>query len=246
MEYTTKDINHTLPSHDKYSVKLTAINDHCQASFTDVVTVNSMPQASIDPQGSTTICDGTSVTLIADITNYDNSLTYTYLWNTGATTSSIAAGEAGSYSVTVSHEECDHTPSNENVDVIFPYNDAEICMVSVDEETNKNMIIWERDEGEDIVSYNIYKLFGNNFIPAGVVPYDDLEVYIDHSSNPEAVAARYAISITDICGNESDISPYHQTIHLGASEGTVENTVELDWTEYVDEGGVFTYSFYNK
>jgi len=244
VDYTTEDFTHQFPSHGAYEVKLTAINDHCQASYTTDVQVYSMPQASVDPQGSTTICDGTPLILVADIANYYGSLQYTYLWNTGETTSSISASEAGTYSVTISHKDCSDISSGENVTVTYPYNDAEICMVSVDDETDKNMIMWDRTPGEGIVAYNIYKLFGSNFIPVGQVPYDDLSVFVDHSSSPQAVAARYAISITDGCGNESDLSPYHQTIHLGASEGLVPNTVELDWTEYMDEGEVFTYSYF--
>jgi len=174
----------------------------------------------------------------------DPGLDYTYLWSTGATTSSIATGESGTYGLIISHEECSDLADNVEVTVIFPYNEARICMVSVDEETNKNMIIWEKDHGEEIVSYNIYKLFGNNFVPVGQVPFDDLSEYVDYGSNPEAVAARYALSITDVCGNESDLSPYHQTIHLGASEGALPNQIELDWTEYIDESGVFTYPYF--
>ncbi len=57
-----------------------------------VVTVNPSPTASITAGGPTTFCAGDNVTLFANAANG-------YLWNTGATTSSIVVTTSGSYNV---------------------------------------------------------------------------------------------------------------------------------------------------
>ncbi|MFW5645537.1 MAG: T9SS type A sorting domain-containing protein, partial [Bacteroidota bacterium] len=152
---------------------------------------------------------------------------------------------SGVFYASVSNGHC--TTVSDTVEIIAsePYPHAEICMVSVDSVENKNMIIWERTPDAGIQSYNIYKLYGNNYVPIGNVPYEAKYSYFkDYFSNPDALAARYAITVVDTCGNESEFSPYHQTIHLGSSEGIEPGTNVLDWTPYIDESGVFEPAWY--
>ena len=68
----------------------------CVGSVTSSLTVNALPATVITAGGSTTICNGSSVTLTA-------TAGATYLWNTGATTQSINVTTAGNYSVTVTN-----------------------------------------------------------------------------------------------------------------------------------------------
>ncbi len=51
------------------------------------------------------------------------------------------------------------------------------------------------------------------------------------NSNPRIRADRYRITAVDSCGNESDPSPHHKTIHLTASKGT-SNENNLIWNHY--------------
>ena len=77
-----------------YSVTVTNANGCSATSSPTVVTANANPTASITAGGPTTFCAGGSVTLTASSGS-------SYLWSTGATTSSITASTSGSYSVTV-------------------------------------------------------------------------------------------------------------------------------------------------
>lgn len=70
----------------------------CIATSQVAVTVNGAAQASIFAGGPTAICQGSSVTLTASSAPGN-----TYLWNNGATTASISATQAGSYTVTVTN-----------------------------------------------------------------------------------------------------------------------------------------------
>ena len=55
--------------------------------------------------------------------------------------------------------------------------------------------------------------------------------YIDSTSNPAAQAERYKVSAIDACGNSTDTSDYHKTVHLTMSLG-VSGEVNLIWNSY--------------
>jgi hypothetical protein len=65
----------------------------CDSVVTLQLTVNAPTPITISAQGSSIICSGSSINITAP-SGYSN-----YLWNTGATTSSISVGTAGDYSV---------------------------------------------------------------------------------------------------------------------------------------------------
>lgn len=117
----------------------------------------------------------------------------------------------------------------------------EICIVSVDDNSNKNQVSWEYDVSS-VRSFGIYRETST----AG--EYELLEVvenvnnYVDQSSNPSGQANRYRISALDTCGLESGFSETHKTMHLTISRG-VGNIWNLNWDNY--EGFDFsTYRIY--
>jgi len=63
--------------------------------------------------------------------------------------------------------------------------------------------------------------------------------YIDYTSDPSQNSNRYKISVTDTCGNISDLSPYHKTIRLGIAQGGSASSMLLVFDAYEDEGGGF-------
>jgi hypothetical protein len=77
-----------------YTVTVTDANT-CTDTDEVIVTVNSLPSATITPSGSTFFCDGGSVSLSAPA-----GMT-SYLWTGGATSQSINATASGTYTVTV-------------------------------------------------------------------------------------------------------------------------------------------------
>jgi len=127
-----------------------------------------------------------------------------------------------------------------NLNIQFPF-DESICIVTVDGTTGKNIIVWGKTSNVGTVQTNIYKETQQagvyNLI--GSVPFDSLSIFIDVNSNPLQSAARYKISVIDTCGNESDMSAEHKTIHVTASVGTGGES-NLAWSAY----GGFTFSTY--
>lgn len=85
----------TASSAGTYSVTVTNASG-CTGNDSEVLTVNANPTPSITP-AAPAICPGQSVTL-----NAGAGFT-SYLWSTGATSQSIAASTAGTYSVTVTN-----------------------------------------------------------------------------------------------------------------------------------------------
>jgi hypothetical protein len=80
-----------------YSVTVTNASGCAASSAAAIVTVNANPATpSITPSGSTTFCEGGSVTLMAPEGQ-------SFVWSNGATTQSIVVSTSGSYSVTVSN-----------------------------------------------------------------------------------------------------------------------------------------------
>ncbi|GAA4310489.1 T9SS type A sorting domain-containing protein [Nibribacter koreensis] len=96
-----------------YTVTGTNANG-CSSTSQVTVTVTPSPVATIQASGSTSICEGASLTLTA-------SEGASYLWSTGATTSSITVSTEGAYSVTVTNAQgCRTTSAITQVTTITP------------------------------------------------------------------------------------------------------------------------------
>jgi hypothetical protein len=106
-----------------YTVEVRNSNNCTNLSSGTVVTVNALPTATITPAGSTTICQGNTVTLSA---NTGTGLTYQWKRNgtditPGGTGSFYAAGLAGNYTVEVTNSNgCKATSAARAVTVLTP------------------------------------------------------------------------------------------------------------------------------
>ncbi|MCF8380920.1 MAG: T9SS type A sorting domain-containing protein [Bacteroidales bacterium] len=245
IEYTTVNLTHSFDQQGDYVVKLTAYNDDLSSEVVKTITVLESPELSINPTGTNYICRGKFQQITAELLNYDPNLNYSFEWNNGIYGNTIYSDTSGIFYINVSNGQCSSQSDEVKIIASEPFQNAEICLVTVDPEEQKNMIIWERSPNAGIQSYNIYKLYGNNYVPIGNVPYDaEYSYFIDYQSTPEALAARYSITVIDTCGNESDFSPYHQTIQLGSSLGVEPGTYILDWTPYLNESRTWEPDFY--
>jgi len=121
------------------------------------------------------------------------------------------------------------------------YEEEEICLVTVDLETNKNLVIWEKTPNQGIESYNIYRetTTADVYEIIANVPFGETSVYVDETSMPRQRAYRYKISVVDSCGSESEESYFHKTILLTVSLGI--GTFNLEWDDYEYEGGGLTF-----
>jgi len=108
--------------------------------------------------------------------------------------------------------------------------EQEVCMISVDLEYH-NEVVWKKQEG--ISAYNIYRegSIAGQYEFTASIDSDSPNSWIDTESNARVRAYRYKVSGIDACGNESQLSTPHKTMHLTISQG-VGNSWNLMWTPY--------------
>ncbi|MBI4648313.1 MAG: T9SS type A sorting domain-containing protein [Bacteroidia bacterium] len=120
----------------------------------------------------------------------------------------------------------------------LPYQDEELCLVSVDTVLWKNKVMWSKTQDVGTISYNIYKETGlNEFSLLGNVPISQSSVFIDYSSAPESHGDKYKITAIDTCWAESELSYYHKTMNLTVAVNGA--TMGLNWDDYIDESGSY-------
>jgi hypothetical protein len=147
--------------------------------------------------------------------------------------SSINVSESGSYTVTVTDNNgCTATSSPVEVNLSL-VSAVPICLVTVDEATGKNNVVWEPVTSELINTYVILKEtnVANVYAQIGTVAYGSNGLFEDANSNPQVQANRYKLALIDTCGILSSNSEYHKTIHLTTNLG-VGNNVNLIWSNY--------------
>ena len=183
-------------------------------------------------------CSGSDATVSLTDSNYN-----TITWSNGTVNaSSINVNESGSYSVTVTDNNgCTATSSPVDVNLSL-VSVVPVCLVTVDQTTGKNNVVWEPVTSDMINSYVVLKEtnVANVYAQIGIVAYGSNGLFEDANSNPQVQANRYKLALIDTCGILSSNSDFHKTIHLSTNQG-LGNNVNLIWSGY--EG--FDFGSYN-
>ncbi|MDX2002784.1 MAG: alkaline phosphatase family protein [Chitinophagales bacterium] len=215
----------------QYQVRIDSAN--CSALSNSIsLTFQPLPiQPVIQINGQTGVCGAQPTLYLVNPYN-------TYAWSNGANTASVIPTQSGNYTVTVTNAAGCSTasaPVSINLSVVPQY---DICIVSVDSASGKNILVWEKQNLGAIDSFYLYKEGNqlNVFNKIGAVAVNGFSTFIDQSSNPQLQADRYTIAVYDTCGNVSIQSAPQQTIHLTSNLG-VGGVINLLWNEYVG----FTY-----
>ncbi len=226
----------------------TAISKNGCKDTSNVVKVTFVEFKSIQIKNNTDtiVCAGDSVELelITNLTGYK------YYWSPyyQQNVKKIKAAYSGTYSIYAydSLAGCGGYSNLINVTVkTAPVQN--LCMVSVDSTTGRNKLVWKKNSGAGIVSYNFYREsnFAGEFDLIGSQSYSDPNFFIDSFSNPKQRPFTYYISAIDSCGGESEYSKYyaHTTLHLTASLG-VSGENNLNWSDYLGIYPLNTYVIY--
>ncbi len=146
----------------------------------------------------------------------------------------------GTYACIISNT-CGKDTSHEATLYMAP----QLCMITVDESSGHNLVVWEKQSSAPILAFNVYR----ESMAAGIydlietVPYDALSVLEDTTANPAGQAYLYKITAIDSADEESDIDlcRVHKTIHLLVSTNPELNVPQLEWDKYYG----FEYSTYD-
>lgn len=220
---TTQSINAFVGG--TYSV--TAINNNDCPSNAEITISNPAPIPIYIEISDMDYCDNTELTAIGNFNNY--------LWNTGETTETISISQGGNYSVTgFADFDCESVASINAPNPVEPYQYSEICMITTDIQSNKNVIVYEPDNNVGIDSILIFSLNNSTseFEQITSLSINNAGIYIDEISNPEQQYHQYKLAIKDTCGNSSELSSLHQTILLQANIG-INDEVNLFWNPYI-------------
>ena len=205
-------------------------------SINFTITIN--PTPIIFSGNDQTICSGETITL-------SGGGAVSYMWDNGVVnTTPFSPTLTTTYTVTGTDGNGCQNSDDVTITVLTPPT-QDVCVVTVDEITaNYNVIFWEKpgDIG-NIDSFYVYReITLNDYQLIGAVAVDELSIFEDFGANPNTTNYKYKIAVLDTCGNESDLSLYHNSIHL-----QYLGLGNFQWTPYAIENTpnqVASYNFY--
>ncbi|MBL7883348.1 MAG: VCBS repeat-containing protein [Bacteroidia bacterium] len=245
-----------MPSAVSGNISVTPVNSCGNGAPAQIaVVVNTLPDlaGAIAGNDSLTICP-TSNGIAYTLSNVFNADSYIWTVPSGATITSGSgtntiivdySSSATSGVITVTPQNACGIGGYSALNIYLPTIPAqELCMVTVDDASQYNKIIWEKPLTTEIDSFRIYREITSSFVHIASVPYSSLSEYVDDTfaplADPNTTNFRYKISAVDTCGNEGLLSDFHRTIFLQANQG-VGNVVNLNWVPY--EGATVTYYY---
>ena len=224
-EIFTDDVLRNLKA-GNYLIEITDA-ENCSFTKTYTVTEPNLPEVSI-ANVTATACNEKNGAVI--VNGNDN---FTYHWNTGNETKYLLNVNAGDYSlVVIDGNGCTNTVQV-TVPLIAP-KQPEIALVTVSEQTGKNLVVWLKEETNLIDFYTIYRENdeANVYEKLTTISYSELSVFEDEEANPNIRAWRYKITATDVCGIETEQSNHHKTMHITKNAGSDGASNNLIWDNY--------------
>ncbi len=168
---------------------------------------------------------------------------YSYNWADGGVGYNRTNLDEGIYNLVVTDDKgCTANLSHEIQSTSFLT--PAIGLVSVDKLTDNNLIIWQKEETNEIDFYNIYRENPQTkeFEVVGTWDYENIGVFEDLEANTFERSWRYRLQAENDCGDRSKLSKSFKTIHMKSVELTEEG-VALTWDDY--EGEVYpTYAIH--
>jgi len=252
---TTQNPSHTYNLPGIYTVSLTAKNTYGSDTLIkdSFITVNPFLHASISPNPASVYLN-TNLQLNGNPTGGSEIYTFhqwsgdiQYLNLTSIEDPVFNCPNEGNYNLkyTVTDNQ-GHSYSDSIIVNVFSFNfKPEICIVTVDTSSFKNMIIWNSTQNSDISYYIISRETSTGIYDSiGYLPATEDCIFIDYMSTPRSHAYQYRIIAVKNNGDNSAHSPFHKTIHLGVSLGMPQTNIELNWSDYKDESSSFIVSNY--
>lgn len=219
----------------QYTLNVTDENG-CSDAFIVNISEDGGPSIILDSVTSASCLDDGALFTSIDALNGVN----TILWSNSETTDDMTNLSDGSYSVTVTDNSGCIGNAIFNVPNAIPTL-TEICLVTVDQATNTNLIVWEKPVTTDISSFVVYResSVAGQYQVIDTVAYSDESQLTDSTAFPQIRSWKYKVGTINTCGVESQLSPIHKTIHCAISQG-LGGVYNIFWDNY----GGFPYTTY--
>lgn len=113
------------------------------------------------------------------------------------------------------------------------FTNEQVCAVTVDSLTGRNLILWERTLDQGTKNYLLMREYLNSgqYDTIARIPFALAGAYLDTAAETTSSAWRYTLLLEDTCGQRSQPSPIHRSMHLTAQAGS-NNEVVLNWNGY--------------
>jgi hypothetical protein len=220
-----------------YTVEVTRQGLCSSLSDPQQVVIHPLPTIALQTPNGAFYCNGDSI----EITATSNASNPTFEWLHNGTLVAVTGvpsyhvTQPGFYKVVVYDSlNCASTSDSVTINTYLPpFAFEEICAVTVDSATAKNVVVWEKTFNVRTASYNVYREsnIAGQYTLIGNVPFDSASFFVDSLSNPLAQSYRYKISVVDSCGQESALSSLHRTIHAASNIGA-NLEINLSWNSY--------------
>ncbi len=155
-----------------------------------------------------------------------------YKWDNGRATKNLLNVPAGDYTLVAT----DENNCKDTIKVTIPsiaLKQPEIALVTVSRETGKNLVVWLKENTDLIDYYTVYRQSDEKgrYEALETISYNELSVYEDLYADPMIQPWSYRLTATDVCGQETEMSESHRTLHLQKNLG-MNDVINLDWTAY--------------
>jgi N-acetylneuraminic acid mutarotase len=205
---------------------------------TKIITVLEMPEINFTVTGAGVIaCSGDTINIL-----YTGTHTEEIVWDFkdaevisgsgfGPYALKFESGNEKSISIVAKNGICQKDSAVHVVSLTETIASPALCIVTVDEVSGKNKLIWRYDDSR-VKSFSIYRetnTAGDFTLTSSVA--GDARSYLDLDSSPAERASRYRISATDSCDRETALSETHKTMHLTINKGQ-GNSWNLIWDQY--------------
>lgn len=123
-----------------------------------------------------------------------------------------------------------------NLPCAYQVPEVQICVVTTDTTTGKNLIVWEKSGIKHAKEYKIYRETSTpgTYQHIGTKASNQFSTFEDVNSNPQAQSYKYKLTVVDSCNREMplDSSDAHQTVHVSFNVLS-NNTIYISWIPYV-------------
>jgi photosystem II stability/assembly factor-like uncharacterized protein len=207
------------------------------ASGTIIKTSTGGAYLTVNVDDDTVYCNGYANLIAQTAYTGDGSLTYSWASSPFLSNTTDSLTTAGPLTMTetfyVTVTDGNMTATDSATISVTALPPDSICIVTVDEDLGYNVVVFEKHVLGAIDHYNIYaeSSVAGVYDSIGFIPADSAGVFVDTNSNPAVKAYSYKISTIDSCGNESDMSDFHKTMHLTINQGS-GTTWNLIWNFY--------------